>query len=82
MIWLWRKDSNLRMAALTVRCLTSLATPQENCYGTASGSERIIDSALVVTSARYRLRFCNNWLRRRDSNSHHLVYKTSALLSN
>lgn len=27
--WLWRKDSNLRMAALTVRCLTSLATPQE-----------------------------------------------------
>ncbi len=29
MIWLWRKDSNLRMAALTVRCLTNLATPQE-----------------------------------------------------
>ena len=28
--WLWRKDSNLRMAALTVRCLTNLATPQEN----------------------------------------------------
>ena len=28
MIWLWRKDSNLRMAALTVRCLTNLATPQ------------------------------------------------------
>src|ERR671918_1371505 len=28
-VWLWRKDSNLRMAALTVRCLTSLATPQE-----------------------------------------------------
>jgi hypothetical protein len=27
--WLWRKDSNLRMAALTVRCLTNLATPQE-----------------------------------------------------
>ncbi len=27
-IWLWRKDSNLRMAALTVRCLTNLATPQ------------------------------------------------------
>jgi hypothetical protein len=27
--WLWRKDSNLRMAALTVRCLTSLATPQQ-----------------------------------------------------
>jgi hypothetical protein len=26
--WLWRKDSNLRMAALTVRCLTNLATPQ------------------------------------------------------
>src|SRR6266542_1436150 len=49
MIWLWRKDSNLRMAALTVRCFTSLATPQEN------------------------------WLRRRDSNSYHLVYKTSAL---
>src|SRR6266566_2921731 len=37
------------MAALTVRCLTNLATPQEN------------------------------WLRRRDSNSYHLVYKTSAL---
>ena len=30
MIWLWRKDSNLRMAAVTVRCLTDLATPQEN----------------------------------------------------
>jgi len=29
-VWLWRKDSNLRMAALTVRCLTSLATPQRN----------------------------------------------------
>jgi hypothetical protein len=29
MIWLWRKDSNLRMAALTVRCLTNLATPQK-----------------------------------------------------
>ena len=28
MIWLWRKDSNLRVAALTVRCLTNLATPQ------------------------------------------------------
>src|SRR5258708_10275844 len=50
--WLWRKDSNLRMAALTVRCLTNLATPQKH------------------------------WLRRRDSNSYHLVYKTSALLSN
>ena len=33
MIWLWRKDSNLRMAALTVRCLTSLATPQKNDEG-------------------------------------------------
>ena len=30
MIWLWRKDSNFRMAALTVRCLTNLATPHEN----------------------------------------------------
>ena len=29
MFWLWRKDSNLRMAALTVRCLTNLATPQK-----------------------------------------------------
>src|SRR6266540_6513815 len=27
--WLWRKDSNRRMAALTVRCLTNLATPQK-----------------------------------------------------
>jgi hypothetical protein len=25
---LWRKDSNLRMVALTMRCLTNLATPQ------------------------------------------------------
>src|SRR5258705_4618320 len=33
MILLWRKDSNLRMAALTVRCLTSLATPQKNDEG-------------------------------------------------
>ena len=33
MIWLWRKDSNLRMAALTVRCLTNLATPQEMFAG-------------------------------------------------
>ncbi len=31
--WLWRKDSNLRMAALTVRCLTNLATPQSGGYG-------------------------------------------------
>ena len=31
--WLWRKDSNLRMAALTVRCLTNLATPQETGCG-------------------------------------------------
>ena len=30
--WLWRKDSNLRMAALTVRCLTNLATPQKDCF--------------------------------------------------
>src|SRR5204863_1942415 len=49
--WPWRKDSNLRMAALTVRCLTNLATPQKN------------------------------WLRRRESNSHTLVYKSSALFS-
>src|SRR6266699_1628417 len=40
------------IAGLTIRCLTNLATPQEN------------------------------WLRRRDSNSYHLVYKTSALLAN
>ena len=33
MFWLWRKDSNLRMAALTVRCLTNLATPQSGGYG-------------------------------------------------
>src|SRR6266487_6773904 len=32
-IWLWRKDSNLRMAALTVRGLTNLATPQKNGCG-------------------------------------------------
>jgi hypothetical protein len=37
------------IAGLTIRCLTNLATPQEN------------------------------WLRRRESNSYHLVYKTSAL---
>ena len=30
--WLWRKDSNLRMAALTVRCLTNLATPQKRSF--------------------------------------------------
>jgi hypothetical protein len=36
-------------AGLTIRCLTSLATPQKN------------------------------WMRRRESNSHQLVYKTSAL---
>ena len=31
--WLWRKDSNPRMAALTVRCLTNLATPQSGGCG-------------------------------------------------
>jgi hypothetical protein len=31
--WLWRKGSNLRIAALTVRCLTNLATPQKTESG-------------------------------------------------
>ena len=55
--WQLAIDSDLAVAegfepsivGLTIRCLTNLATPQEN------------------------------WLRRRESNSYHLVYKTSAL---
>jgi hypothetical protein len=92
MTWLWRKDSNLRMAALTVRCLTNLATPQEMVAG--AGVNKIsycqlpiadLGRLFVVNSSclRNQLEVGNrksamSWLRRRDLNSYTRVYKTSA----
>src|SRR5881227_2349609 len=76
MIWLWRKDSNLRMAALTVRCLTNLATPQEiftEPLAVASGSNTQGPPRLAVSY--------EHWRRRRESNPYRSVYKTDALLS-
>ncbi len=88
MIWLWRKDSNLRMAALTVRCLTSLATPQKNDEGDKG---EIVKRAAVddtVTSMRITsfpvavslslLPFSIvTWLREQESNLPNVAYETT-----
>ena len=55
MIWLWRKDSNLRMAALTVRCLTNLATPQERLVA-GTGVSKIANCRLSIWVA-YSIEF-------------------------
>src|SRR5947208_11495004 len=69
MNWLWRKDSNLRMAALTVRCLTNLATPQEMDLAAATRLElahpRLQDECSVI-----QLSYAAIWWTGRDSNPH------------
>ena len=51
--WLWRKDSNLRMAALKVRFLTNLATPQCWCLRVDSNHQ----PSAYETLALYRLSY-------------------------
>jgi hypothetical protein len=67
--WLWRKDSNLRMAALTVRCLTNLATPQKVNLAAATRLElahpRLQDECSVI-----QLSYAAIWWTGRDSNPH------------
>src|SRR5881296_2176048 len=69
MNWLWRKDSNLRMAALTVRCLTNLATPQKVNLAAATrlelASSRLQDERSVI-----QLSYAAIWWTGRDSNPH------------
>lgn len=79
------------MAALTVRCLTSLATPQKNWLREQKptrlpiadcrfGSSPAVSSFCLRNQLEIGIRkSAMSWLRRRDSNSYHLVYKTSAL---
>ncbi len=64
------------MAALTVRCLTSLATPQRNW---SREQESNLPVLAYETSEPPLLYSRDIWVRRRDLNSYHLVYKTSAL---
>src|SRR5437660_3427827 len=68
-IWLWRKDSNLRMAALTVRCLTNLATPQKLNLAAAARLElahpRLQDECSVI-----QLSYAAIWWTGRESNPH------------
>ena len=65
--WLWRKDSNLRMAGLTIRCLTNLATPQRMAAATRLElvSTRLQDECSVI-----QLSYAAIWWTGRDSNPH------------
>ena len=67
--WLWRKDSNLRMAALTVRCLTNLATPQEMNLAAATRLE-LVSSRLQDERSLIQLSYAAIWWTGRDSNPH------------
>src|SRR6266849_863966 len=67
--WLWRKDSNLRMAALTVRCLTNLATPQKLNLAAATRLE-LVSSRLQDERSFIQLSYAAIWWTGRDSNPH------------
>src|SRR5436309_5103801 len=69
MNWLWRKDSNLRMAALTVRCLTNLATPQKVNLAAATRVE-LVSSRLQDERSVIQLSYAAIWWTGRDSNPH------------
>src|SRR5881296_3531657 len=69
MNWLWRKDSNLRMAALTVRCLTNLATPQKVNLAAATRLELVL-SRLQDERSVIQLSYAAIWWTGRDSNPH------------
>ena len=65
------------IAGLTIRCLTSLATPQKNWLREQESNLRLL---AYETNELPLLYSRNVWMRRRDSNSHSLVYKTSTLV--
>src|SRR2546423_2563104 len=69
MNWLWRKDSNLRMAALTVRCLTNLATPQEMNLAAATRFE-LAHPRLQGECSVIQLSYAAIWWTGRESNPH------------
>ena len=64
------------VAGLTIRCLTSLATPQKNWLREQESNLPVL---VYETNEPPLLYSASSWLRRRESNSYHLVYKTSAL---
>jgi hypothetical protein len=67
--WLWRKDSNLRMAGLTIRCLTNLATPQELSLAAATRLE-LAHPRLQDECSDIQLSYAAIWWTGRDSNPH------------
>src|SRR3977135_2941940 len=69
MTWLWRKDSNLRMAALTGRFLTNVATPQKLNLAAATRLE-LVSSRLQDERSVSQLSYAAIWWTGRDSNPH------------
>jgi hypothetical protein len=65
------------ITGLTVRRLTNLATPQENWLREQESNLRYL---AYETNEQPLLYSRNVWMRRRELNSHQLVYKTSALV--